>query len=65
MKNCFTNPKFMEYKKDERFVQNLINDRNSAERKEVIKSILSIVFAALIFFICWLAIIAGIILGAK
>lgn len=55
MSKMYSNPKLTEYQMDEIFVQNLIRDRKSAERKEIINAIKAVALAGMILIICFIA----------
>lgn len=54
---CYSNPKYIEYMKDDIFVKNIIKERKSQERKDAIKAVAGIAIAAAVFISSWLAII--------
>lgn len=57
MKNCFSNPKYNEYIKDELFVKKVINERSSQERKDAVNAVLGIALAAAVFLAVWVIMI--------
>lgn len=54
---CYSNPKHSEYIKDERFVQNIMNDTKSQERKDFVNAVLGISLGAAVIVICWVAVV--------
>jgi predicted nucleotidyltransferase component of viral defense system len=51
----YTNPKLTEYQMDEIFVQNLIRNRKSTERKDIIDAVTAVLFAGAVLVLCFVA----------